>query len=197
MSLYHGTSAASALRILQSGEVQPSRDGYFYCFDSAKPESMAGALCFATGDGPRNGTLAKKNFFGKYAQLNPTFPKGLKGIFAKAALKIAAKSWAKDQLKSASAPLDYKAAILVFADRPEAQPQSRAGFVNEVKVPASVLPAMKPEAVYLDDSLVASPEAEKIRQQGVAVKPLSEWADRIWQDCDALKQKGGRYPGPK
>ena len=116
MSLYHGTSAAAALKILQSGTVLPSRDGHFYCFDSSRPESLAGALCFATGDGPRNGTLEKKKFFGKYAQLNPAFPKGLKGVFCKAALKMAAKSWAKDQLKPASTPLDLKAAILVFPD---------------------------------------------------------------------------------
>ena len=197
MSLYHGTSAAAALKILQSGAVLPSTDGYFYCFDSAKPESMAGALCFATGDGPRNGSLGKKGFLEKYIAMNPTFPGGVKGVFAKAALKLSAKSWAKRQMDSASAPDDYKAAILVFPDQPESQPRSRGGFVNEVKVPASALGGMKPEAVYLDDSLLASPDVEKIRSQGVVVKPLSEWADRIWRDCDALKKKGGRYPGPK
>jgi len=79
MSLYHGTSAGAALKILESGQVKPSTDGYFYAFDGNRPESLAGALCFATGGGLRSGSLEKKNFFKAYAQLNPGFPTGLKG----------------------------------------------------------------------------------------------------------------------
>jgi hypothetical protein len=196
MSLYHGTSAASALKILQSGETKPSTDGYFYCFDSARPESLAGAICFATGDGPRRGALTQKNFFSKYAQLNPAFPKGLKGVFAKAALKMAARAWTKDQLKAAQGPLDYKGAILVYPDQPSAQPRSRAGFVNEVKVPAAALRGLKPECVYIDDSLLDSAEVAKLSGTGIAVKPLSECAGKVIQDCAALKAKG-RHFGPK
>jgi hypothetical protein len=180
MSLYHGTSATCALKILQTGEVQPSHDGYFYCFDSAKPESMAGALCFATGDGPRQGSLTQKKFFDQYVKLNPDFPKGLKGVFAKTMLKAAARSWAKRQMQTASSPLDYKAAILVFPDQPDAVPQSRAGFVNEVKVPAAALAGMKPECVYIDDSLLSSPDVAKLAGTGVAVKPLSEWQNTVF-----------------
>jgi hypothetical protein len=187
MTFYHGTSAGNALKIIQSQTVLPSTDGFFYCFDSSKPESLAGALCFATGDGPRNGTLQKKNFFSKYAKLNPDFPTGIKGAFVKIVLKRIAASWAKDQLKSASTPLDYHAAILVFHSHPSGIHKTREGFVNEVKLPAKVLNSLVLERVYLDDALLKLPEVERLRQQGITIEPLSQCADRVWLDSEHLQ----------
>jgi hypothetical protein len=204
MSFYHGTSAATALKILQSRTVLPSKDGFFYCFDSARPESLAGALCFATGDGPRNGSLQEKDFFSKYAKLNPTFPTGLKGAFVKIALKKIAASWAKDQLKSASTSLDHQAAILVFRSHPEGIPRSGHGFVNEVQVPAAVLSSLVLECIYFDDSLLKSPTfeklSEKLKQQGILVEPLSRCVEQVLRDCQDLqtKKKSKKRPdGPK
>ncbi|MEZ0261495.1 MAG: hypothetical protein ACAH80_10825 [Alphaproteobacteria bacterium] len=187
MSLYHGTSAGAALKILENGDVKPSKDGYFYTFDGNRPESLAGALCFATGDGPRNGSLKEKNFFKRYTQLNPNFPTGLKGIFAKAALKMAARSWAKEQLKSATTDADRAGAIMVYADNSQATARCRGGFVNEMKLPAAGLGTLKLERVYLDDALLKTPEVQKLQAQGIVIEPLSHCTDKIWKDCAAAK----------
>jgi hypothetical protein len=187
MSLYHGTSAGAALNILETRTLKASHDGNFYTFDGHRPESLAGALCFATGDGPRNGSLEKKGFFNRYAQLNPTFPKGLKGIFAKAALKAAGRTWAKRQLKSMTSEADRAGAILVFADNPLAVPCSRAGFVNEMVMPAAAISTLRLERIYFDDALLKTEQVQKLQAQGFVIEPLSQCADKIWQDCAAKK----------
>ena len=198
MSFYHGTSAGNALKILQSGKIQPSEDGYFYCFDSNKPESLAGALCFATGDGPRNGSLTKHDFLSRYAKLNPDFPTGLKGLLAKTALKHYAAAWAEKQMQGATGPLDRYGAILVFHTHPDGEQATRQGFVNEVKIPAASLSELELERVWLDDALLHLPEIEQLRQLGVDVRPLSECADLVWGETPQKKPDVGHSPpGPK
>jgi len=189
MSLYHGTSAGSALKILQSQTVLPSKDGFFYCFDSARPESLAGAVCYATGDGLRNGSLEGKDFLSRYAKLNPDFPSGVKGAFVKAALKRTAASWAKNQLKAATSPLDNYAAILVFSSHPEGIDRTRGGFVNEVQVPAKALGSLVLERVYLDDALLKLPEVERLKQQGIIIEPLSQCVGQVMREEARLQGK--------
>lgn len=174
MALYHGTSAGSALKIIQSRMILPSKDGFFYCFDSEKPESLAGALCFATGDGPRNGSLRGKNFFAQYAKLNPDFPTGLKGIFYKAALKHIAITWAKAQMAHATGPLDKQAAILVFDNHPLAISRTRNGFVNEMKIAGEHTKALNLECAYFDDALLNTPDIQRLHGNGMQIKPLSQ-----------------------
>lgn len=179
MSLYHGTSAKCALTILTS-EILPSKDGFFYCFDSSKSESLAGALCFATGNGLRTGSLPKHDFVSAYTQENPNFPHGLKGVFFKSALKLAGKSWAKQQLKNAKSPLDLAPAILVYADCNEALHISRKNIINEAKVPASALSDLRLEFVYIDDALLNSPTLAALAQKGIQVMPISAWAAHVF-----------------
>ena len=183
MALYHGTCAGNALKIMHSQKILPSTDGFFYCFDSAKPESLAGALCFATGDDLRIGSIKKNDFFAQYVQLNPGFPKGVKGAFVKAALKMAVRSWSKEQRKSITSPLDRHAAILVFNSHPDEMPRSREGFVNEVQIPEKALGSLVLNRVYLDDSLLKLPEVALLKQQGIRVEALSQCVDQVAKDC--------------
>jgi len=196
MSLYHGTSAGNAVRILQSNTVRPSEDGYFYCFDSNKPESLAGALCFATGGSLRAGSFAKEDFFAHYARLNPDFPTGMRGMFIKAALKSIAASWVEKQMKSATGPLDKYAAVLVFRDHADAQAQSRQGFVNEVKVPEAALPSLVLEKAYVDDALLHHPDIEQLRQQGLTIEALSACVSQVVQAPKPPKKSAGPNPQP-
>jgi hypothetical protein len=150
VSLYHGTSAAAAFEIAKSGIIRPSKDGFFYAFDSSWPEAMAGALCFATGDGPRQGCVANNNLFMAYARLNPDFPKGLRGLFYKLALKKIGAVWAKSQMQATTSELGRLPAILVFEDNRDAQERIRQGFVREKRIPAHALTALKLTHLYLD-----------------------------------------------
>ncbi len=200
MSLYHGTSACAALDMLQSGIIVPSRDGFLYCFDSKKPESMAGALCFATGEDLRPGVIDTSRLLKAYKTLNPDFPKGLKGAFVGTMLNMAIKDWAKLQRALAQAlsalPHNDRAAVIVFKDHDDAIGVSRGGFINEVRVPMPALPTLQVERLYIDDALLDLPVVARLRQQGLDVAPLSQLADAV----DAqLAQKSGRKPpqGPK
>lgn len=196
MSLYHGTSAGAALNILETGQVKPSHDGFFYTFDGNRPESLVGALCFATGDGPRNGTVKQKNFFKLYRQLNPNFPTGLKGVFAQVALRMAGRSWAKRQLQSATTEAERCAAIMVFADNPNATARSRAGFVNEMTLPAAAINTLQLERLYIDDSLMNNPTVLKLQACGLPVEPLSQCVDKILKDCATAKTAKKSAPKP-
>lgn len=201
MSLFHGTSAGAALDILTSqNNVSPSKDGYLYCFSSDKPESMAGALCFATGGTLRNGCIDPKKPLSQYYLLNPDFPTGLKGAFAKLGLQMAISSWAKTQrLNPVSAHAD-RAAIIVFQDHADALHVNSAGFVNEVKVPSASFATLAVEKAYFDDALMDTPAVVALKEKGIAVEPLSTWAQQINQQEAALKSAKAqkkRGNGPK
>ena len=152
------------------------------------------AICFG---GPRDGSLDLKGSISNYARLNPDFPHGVKGAFFKAALKKAADSWTQSQIKSASTPLDYKAAILVFSSHPEAISRQNM-FINEVTVPQKALATLKLERVYFDDSLMQSPGVEHLKQQGITVRPISECIDQVLSDVQHLRKKPKKkFQGPK
>lgn len=195
MPLYHGTSASSALKIIEEGQVLPSHNGFFYCFDSRRPESSAGALCFATGDGIRNGSLRLKSFFSKYAALNPNYPRGLKRVVVTVLLKKTAKSWAKDQLRNSQGDaMDSLAAIFVFEDHACARHKTQAGFINEVLISKKDLEEqpMKVIQLYIDDSLLDYKELKEAQSNGVEILPLSKWADNVFTKASQAK-KGKRY----
>ncbi len=195
MSLYHGTSAGIAVRILQSNSILPSEDGFFYCFDSNKPESLAGALGFATGGPLRAGSFAKQDFVAQYAHLNPDFPKGILGIFVEALLlKSITASWAEKQMKSATSPLDHYASILLFRDHAQAQAQNRQGFMNEVKVPTEALSSLTLERMYVDDAVLHHPDIEQLHQQVIPIEPLSICVMQLMQQPKPQHKPAGLEP---
>lgn len=193
MPLYHGTSAENALKMLQT-KILPSKDGFFYCFNSEKPESMAGALCFATGSGLRKGSLKEAPFINRYIELNPDFPTGIKGAFAKNMLIVAGTAWAKDQLRSASAPLGHCPAILVFQSHKNAIDVARSGFINEVRVPTAALSSLILDCVYLDDSLLSLPEVTALKQKGIRIEPISACVNQVFPQAPR-KTPGGPKSG--
>lgn len=198
MSLYHGTSAGAALKILEEGAA-PSANGFLYCFNGDKPESMAGALCFATGDKLRAGVIDTRHTLSQYYALNPDFPKGMKGMFFKAAMKTAINSWIKDQKKLPAQPHADKAAIIVFKNHTAAiHVEKRGGFVNEVKIPTTALPQLEIEKAYIDDSLLQSADVQKLKKSGIIIEPLSAWAYMIDQQSrpNTAPPRKGSPKGP-
>ncbi len=158
---------------------------------------MAGALCFATGGTLRAGSIDTREVLSQYYKLNPDFPKGLKGVFLKAAMNTAIASWSKDQKKLSAPPYPDKAAIIVFKPHPDAlHVEKRGGFVNEVKVPAPALPTLQIEKAYFDDALLLAPEVERLRQAGITIEPLSTWANMVRQQTQPKnKPFQGKHPG--
>jgi hypothetical protein len=190
MALYHGTSAGSAIRILTEG-IRPSHNGFFYCFDSTQPESMVGALCFATGGALRCGVVDTGKLLTRYRELNPLFPKGIKGEFVMLGLKAAIATWTKTQKSLAKNLYDDRAAIIVFKDHPAAINVCRRGVINEVPVPDAALSALVVEKLYIDDTLLDIPAVAALRDRGVGIEPLSAWAAAVKKQAAAPKPPRG------
>jgi len=184
MSLYHGTSAGKVLHILEAGKILPSADGFFYCFNSDKPESAAGALCFATGGDLRPGSIKRKDLLDRYMSLNPDFPTGTKGAFIKAALNITINAWIKEQKKQETGGYDSFPAILVYKPHPDAIDRKRGGFINEVIISAESLPTLSLECVYIDDALMNDPVFTVLAKKGAPIKPISAFVARVFPDAN-------------
>jgi hypothetical protein len=179
MSLLHGTSARVALKILAGHDVEPSANGVFYCFKSKWLESLAGALCFATGNGARAGSLPLHDYVADYAALNPKFPEGVAGAFLQSTLKLIGDFWAEDKVKNMNDKVDLSPAILVFHDHSSATDVVRGGVVRETLVPSDAFQDLTLKRVFIDDDFMDAPEVKEAIANGIDVHPISEAANTL------------------
>lgn len=147
--LLHGTSLESALRIAQEGP-KVGADGRFYAFEASRPESLAGALCFAEAAGLRRGDLEGKGLVKAYCASNPDFPSGIKGFFVRAALRQAAKSWAKGQAALGREPLRLSPAIVEIELEEGGARVCRGGIIHETRLRQEELAAARVVAIRVE-----------------------------------------------